>query len=83
MTAKAEATSAPIEFEFEGENYSIPPASEWDLDALEAWEEGKVATLVRALLGPEQYATFRSVPRTVGDLSRFAETLQDAVGAGN
>lgn len=80
---KSAALSTAIDVEFEGETYSIPPAEEWSLDVLEAFEDGKVATMVRSLVGPAQYATFRSVPRTTKDLGRFVEAIQGALGLGN
>lgn len=83
MTAKAEALSAAVSLTYDGETYSIPPASEWDLDVLEHFEEGRVLALVKALLGPDGWARFRSKPRTVADLTDLMESVQEALGAGN
>lgn len=80
---KAEATDEPIAFEFEGETYEIPASADWPLSAVEALEDEKGVRFARELLGPEQWAAFRSVPRTVGDLDRFAQAMQEAAGLGN
>lgn len=78
--AKAEALNEAVTFEYDGETYTVAASKDWDLDVLEQYEEGKVAATVKALLGPEQWATFRSTKRTVGDLSDLFEALQKAIG---
>lgn len=79
-TAKNEALNESISFEYDGHEYEVPPAREWDLDVLEAYEGGMIATCVRAVLGEEQYAIFRSKKRTVGDLNDLFEEVQKALG---
>lgn len=78
--AKAEATGAEILFEYDGESYVIPPAQEWDLDVLESYEDGKIASTCRALLGVEQWATFKTKRRTVSSLEELFLALQNALG---
>lgn len=80
--AKAEATGTDLlTFEYDGETYEIPPSSEWDLEVLEQYEEGKIAATVRALLGEEQYlAKFKSKKRTVRDLTVLFEQIQRTIG---
>lgn len=79
-TAKTEATNSPVEVEYDGETYTVAPAREWDLDVLEAYEEGMIARTVRSVLGAEQYQTFRSKKRTVGDLEDLFLEIQSALG---
>lgn len=81
--AKADALGNNVSFEFDGDTYVIPPASEWDLDALEAFEADKVVTCVRLILGDAQWSGFRKTHRTVGDLNRMFAALQRAGGTGN
>ena len=86
MTApKALAPAAPVSssFKFEDETYTITAADDWSLDALEAYEDGKVATLIREILGANQWATFKSNPRKVADLTALFEAAQVAMAAGN
>lgn len=81
MTAvKAEVKKKNHTFTFEGEKYEVAPTSEWDLDVLEAVEDDKAIAIVRSLLGPVQWAKFKSKPRKVEDLTRFFEALAKAVG---
>lgn len=79
-TAKTEALNEKVSFEYDGETYEVAPAREWDLDVLEAYEDGMIATTVRSLLGKEQYATFRSKKRNVGDLEDLFMEIQKALG---
>lgn len=74
--AKAEALGARITFEFDGETYDIAPAAEWDVDALEAFEDQKIITCVRLILGAEQWQRFKAKPRTMGDLNGLFTAMQ-------
>lgn len=78
--AKSEAKKQHHTFIFEGEKYSVAPTSEWDLDVLEAVEDDKAIAIVRGLLGPEQWAKFKSKPRKVEDLTKLFTALAKAVG---
>jgi hypothetical protein len=83
MTAKADATGEMVAFEYDGETYEIAPTLEWDLDVLEAYEDGKIVATVRALVGPEGWTKYRSKKRTVSDLNEFFDAIQGALGLGN
>lgn len=76
-------TASPlVTFDFEGHTYSIPAAEEWSIDALEAYEDGKLATLLREILG-DGWTVFKSVPRKVGDLTALFAEAEKALNAGN
>ncbi|GAA2843898.1 hypothetical protein Acy02nite_68460 [Actinoplanes cyaneus] len=82
--ARAEATDQPTTFVYDGETYTIAPSKDWDLDALDAMEEGQIVKPVKLILGTEQWATFKAKRRTIGDLNDMFEALQKAAGlAGN
>lgn len=81
MSAKADVTATPVEFD--GDTYLIPPATEWDLDVLEAYEEGQIVATVRSLIGRDAYATFRASHSKVRDLQALFEAIQEALGLGN
>lgn len=83
MPTKNDATGKPHVFEFNGDSYEVPPAEEWDLDVLEAIDENRLTAALRALLGDEQYATFRAKNKKVKDLGKFFEAAGKKVGAGN
>lgn len=78
--AQSEALDESVNFDFDGETYTIEPTSHWDLDVLESYEDGKIVSTVRALLGSDQWAKFRSKPRTTQDLNDLFEALQKALG---
>lgn len=80
MTAKSEATKNKVSFTFDGDKYQIDPTSEWDLDVLEAVEDGKIVSLVRAILGDKQWEKFKAKPRKVDDLNRLFEAISKATG---
>lgn len=78
--AKSEAIKKQITFTFDGDKYVIAPTQEWDLDVLEAVEDGKVVSVVRALLGAKQWEKFKATPRKVEDLNKLFEAISKAVG---
>ena len=77
---KSDALAEPITFEFDGQPYTIPAATQWPLETLEAFEEGRIVATVKSLLGDEQWTTFRSPGRIVSDLGSFFEAIQEAAG---
>lgn len=89
MTARkspsaAEALGESIPFVYEGVDYSLAPSSEWDYAALEAFEDGKIATFLRLILGEAQHNAFKATKPKVGDVNKFVTELQKALGiAGN
>lgn len=70
-------------FTYDEVDYTVPAADEWSLEALEAYEDGKVVTLIREILGEAQWATFKAKPRKVRDLNALFAAAQEALGAGN
>jgi hypothetical protein len=73
---KAEALNDTIRFSYDGEQYEIPSAADWDVDALEAFEDQKIITCVRLILGPEQWKRFKAKKRTMGDLNGLFTEMQ-------
>lgn len=78
--AKAEATESPVNFEYDGKTYTVPPSIDWPIEALEAMEDDKVITFVRSVLGPVQWTAFKSTPRKTQDFSDLMEALGKAAG---
>jgi hypothetical protein len=83
MPTKNDATNADFSVEFNGDTYSVPPADDWDLDVLEAIDDGLMTKALRALLGSDQYAKFRASNKKVRDLGAFFDVAGKAVNAGN
>lgn len=70
-----------ISYEYKGFTYHVATYRKWDLDAMEAFEDNKALSAVRALLGPEQWKVFKKTKPTVGDFEDFAEGLFEQTGA--
>ena len=83
MPTKNDTTGERITFQFNGDAYKIPPSDEWDIDVLEAIDDQRLTHALRALLGDDQYATFRAKNKTVKSLGDFMKRAGEKVGAGN
>ena len=80
----AEALGESVPMTYNGVDYLVPPASEWDYEALEAFEEGRIAGFLKAVLGEEQHAAFKATRPKVSDVNGLVEAIQKALGiAGN
>lgn len=73
--ARAEARGEPFVIGFCGQEYQIPPARDWPIEATDALSSGALSAALRLLLGEDQYATFMVNKPTVGDV----EDLMKAV----
>jgi hypothetical protein len=76
----AEALGDKVPFTHNGVDYLLDPASEWDVEALEQYENGKIMTFLRMILGAEQYARFKATKPKVGAVNAFMEGIQKALG---
>ncbi|WP_369190158.1 hypothetical protein [Streptomyces sp. R08] len=83
MPTKNDVTGEAFSVEFNGDTYEVPPAEDWDLEVLEAIDDNKLSHALKALLGADQYATFRATNKKVRDLGSFFEVAGKKVGAGN
>lgn len=83
MATKNDALGKSTDIEFNGDTYAVPPAEDWDLDVLEAIDDQRLTHALKALLGEDQYKTFRASNKRVADLGKFFEVAGKAVGAGN
>jgi hypothetical protein len=59
LKAEANDNREPREFEFEGNAYTVPHPDDWTIDVVEAYEEGKLITAVRHILGPVQWKQYK------------------------
>ncbi|CCQ44665.1 hypothetical protein ARTSIC4J27_592 [Pseudarthrobacter siccitolerans] len=76
----AEALGDKVPFTHNGVDYLLDPASEWDVEALEVFESGKVMTFLRLILGEEQYAKYKATKPKAGAVNGFLEGIQKALG---
>lgn len=80
----AEALGERVPLTFEGVDYLVLPSTEWPYEALEAFEQEKIATFLRLILGEEQHDAFKATKPTVAKLREFIPAIQKALGiAGN
>lgn len=84
---RAEATtedpnSEGWEVPFRGLVFRIPPQEQWDVDVFEAFENDKIVTALKALLGPVQWAMFREAGRGMAAVGELYEVLEEVVGLG-
>lgn len=56
---------------------------DWPVSATIAFEEGKAATAVRLLLGPEQWAEFQATNPKNKDLGSLFQTIASDLGLGD
>lgn len=72
---------------FRGERLRLPEleSGSLDIDVIEAFEDGKVVTAVRSLLGVEQWAKVKAMtPKpTMGDLEDIADKIAKVYGMGS
>lgn len=77
---EAEPAGRIVSVDYDGHTYTFD-ADTVTIDALEDFENQKYIRAIRAILGPEQWAEYKSRhPRAV-DLDRFIEALLGAAGA--
>lgn len=76
----AEALGAPVPFTHDGIDYLVVNSAEWPYEALEAFEDGKIATFLRSVLGDQEHAKFKATKPLLADVNRFVEALQGALG---
>lgn len=77
---QSESTGTPIAFEHEGQSLAVLAPSEWTVEALEAYEEGKVTTFLRAIMTPAAWAEFKTRAPKVSDLQGLVVSIQAAAG---
>lgn len=76
----AEALAVDIPFTFAGHDYAVLPSSEWTIDALENFENGRILAFTREVLVGDSFAEFRSRHNKVTELNDFMVSIQKAVG---
>jgi len=66
---------------FKGTDYRLPDSpDDWDLEALEAFESGRVLAAVRGVLGEDAFAAIKRQGAKVRDLEPIMEQISKAYG---
>lgn len=84
IAAEVEEEKVPeiLSFEFDGKTYTVDKdkLSE-DIDILEAFEDGKIITPLKMMLGEKQWLAFRAHSKpNATKLNAFAEALFEVLG---
>lgn len=81
LKAEASDQNDPIKFEFKGYEYEMPHPDEWDIEVAEAYEDGKVVTALRHILGDEQWRLYKERERPKSkDLQAFLDSMFQQTG---
>lgn len=88
---KAEATDEVqyVEFEHNGETYTVHPDALDNLELFEAVEDEQYLKATRGFIGKEQWDKFKNTHRTedgrvpMAALEGFLQALMEAIGQGN
>lgn len=80
MTARAEATDSPITVTWKGKTYKVKPSTQWDIEVLEAMEDGKMTKILQGVLEGDGYARLRATRPLVSELGDLFDKIQKALG---
>ncbi len=78
-TLKTEATNAPVNFTFDGVEFTVPSAKRWPLKVMRAQLSGDYLGSIELLLGDQWKLFDPDEERTVEDLEGLVEALFKAV----
>jgi len=78
--AKAEVQTSPHIYRFKGDEFTFPPDVKMiQLDALEAFEDGKTVGFVRGVMG-NQWGRYKALKPTLGDFEELAKVMGQSYG---
>jgi hypothetical protein len=76
----SEATDGTVAVTFGGESLDILVTAKWPLDALEAYEEGKIVAFLKLIIAADGWARLKALKPEVGDLAELVTDIQKALG---
>lgn len=79
MTARNEATDKPTTVTWKGKTYTLVPTAQWDIETLEAMEDGKMTAMLRGMIAGDGYARLRETKPLISDLKDLFEKIQKAL----
>jgi hypothetical protein len=80
--ALAESKPVPFAFSYKGQDYEVPAAVHWPLEAQALIAAGEIAQALTMLLGGEVYGQLVAAGMTVGELTVLFEAVGEAAGVG-
>lgn len=82
--AKAEALGKAMTLTFEGVQYTLPPADQWDVEVFEMFETGAVVGATKLLFGEEQWNKFKETGvngrRNLAEMMNLFQAAQTDLG---
>lgn len=81
--ARAEAIQAPVKVTFSGHTYEVAYENRNSIEFYEALEDRKSMSVVRAMLGREQWRTFKERHTSSDDAGEFMTEYGKVTGSGN
>jgi hypothetical protein len=81
-SALAEAKPVPFAFTFKGQEFEVPAAVLWPLEAQALIAKGELDRALTMLLGAESYDRLIVAGITVGELTVLFEAVGEAAGVG-
>lgn len=80
--AAAESAPVPFAFTFKGEDYEVPHAMSWPLEAQRRISQGDLDGALPMLLGTEQLDRLTAAGITMGELTLLFEAIGQDAGVG-
>lgn len=80
--AGAEATGEPFAFTWHGEQYEIPPQTDWAMTTVRALSSGDLNTAMAELLGKDKYDELCESGMTLGQLGQLIDSVGNDAGMG-
>lgn len=81
--ARAEAIGAPVKVTYGGNTYEIDDENTSSIEFYEALEDRKSVSVVRALLGREQWHQFKTRHSSITEAGDFLTEYGKVTGSGN
>lgn len=78
--AESGASDTPILTTWEGQHYRLVPTSQWDLEVLEAMEDGKISHILRGILADDGYARLLAAKPKMHEIEAFMTKALKALG---
>lgn len=78
--AQNEATDKPITVTWKTKTYRLVPTKEWDIETLEAMEDGKLAHMLQGMIADDGYARLRETKPLVSELTDLFQKIQKVLG---
>jgi hypothetical protein len=78
--AYAESKPVPFTFTYHGQTYTVPPATDWPIEAQAMIGAGDIEPAMRMILGGETYQALSSAGMTMGELTLLLGKVGEHAG---